>query len=113
MAEDEIIGWHHQLNGCEFEQILGGNEGQGSLAFCSPWGRKELDMTQQLNNSKNLFIIIIFNYFAVVGLRCCPQAFSSYAKWGLFFIALQELLIAVDSLGAKGFSSCSLCVQQL
>ena len=45
MAEDEIIGWHHQLNGCEFEQILGGSEGQGSLAFCSPWGRKELDMT--------------------------------------------------------------------
>ena len=44
-AEDEMVGWHHQLNGCEFEQILGDSEGQGSLEFCSSWGRKESDTT--------------------------------------------------------------------
>ena len=45
MTEDEMVGWHHRLNGCEFEQTLGDSEGQGSLACCSPWGCKELDMT--------------------------------------------------------------------
>ena len=49
-TEDEMVGWHHQLNGHEFEQALGDGEGQGSLAGCSPWGHKELDMTEQLNN---------------------------------------------------------------
>ena len=45
MTEDEMIGWHHQLNTHEFEQALGDTEGQGSLAGCSPWGRKELETT--------------------------------------------------------------------
>ena len=40
---DEMVGWHHQLNGHELEQALGNGEGQGSLACCSPWGRKESD----------------------------------------------------------------------
>ena len=43
--EDEMVGWHHQLNGHEFEQALGNGERQGSLACCSPWCQKELDMT--------------------------------------------------------------------
>ena len=54
MTEDKMVGWHHQLNGHEFEQALGYGEGQGSLAYCSPWGRKELDMTDQLNNKRYL-----------------------------------------------------------
>ena len=53
MTEDELIGWHHQLNGHEFEQALGDGEGQGSLACYSPWGCKESDTTEQLNNSNN------------------------------------------------------------
>ena len=48
--EDEMVGWHHQLNGHEFEQALGDRKGQGSLACCSPRGRIESDMTGQLNN---------------------------------------------------------------
>ena len=44
-TEDEMIGWHQQLNGHEFEQALGDSEGQGSLACCSPWGHKESDTT--------------------------------------------------------------------
>ena len=48
MTEDEMTGWHHQLNEHEFEQALGHGEGQESLAWCSPWGHKELDMTELL-----------------------------------------------------------------
>ena len=43
-----MVGWHHGLNGHEFEQALDG-EGKGSLASCNPWGHKESDMTEQLN----------------------------------------------------------------
>ena len=46
-----MVGWHHKLNGQEFEQTPGDGEGQGSLACCSPWGCKESDMTYQLNNN--------------------------------------------------------------
>ena len=49
MTEDETVGWHHRLNGHEFEQALG-DGGRGSLACCSPWGRKESDMAERLNN---------------------------------------------------------------
>ena len=49
MTEDEMVGWHHQLKGHEFEQALGVGDGQGSLACCSPWGHKESDMTEWLN----------------------------------------------------------------
>ena len=45
-----MVGWYHQFSGHEFEQALGDGEGQGSLACCSPWGRKESDMTEWLNN---------------------------------------------------------------
>ena len=45
MTEDEMVEWYHRLNGCESEQTGGDNGGQGSLAYCSPWGHKELDMT--------------------------------------------------------------------
>ena len=49
MTENEIVGWHYRLGGQEFEQATGVGDGQGSLACCSPWGRKELDRTEQLN----------------------------------------------------------------
>ena len=49
MTEDEMAGWHHQVNGHEFEQALGVGDGQGSLTWCSPWGHKELDTTEWLN----------------------------------------------------------------
>ena len=45
LTEDEMVEWHHRLSGCEFEQVPGNSEGQGSLACCSSWGRKELDRT--------------------------------------------------------------------
>ena len=51
MTEDEMVGWHHQLDEHEFKQAPGDGEGQGSLAYCSPRGHKELAMTKRLNNN--------------------------------------------------------------
>ena len=56
-----MVGWYHRLNGHRFEQTLGDSEGQGSLACCSSWGRKESDRTEQLNNNK----------------RCSPRSTSA------------------------------------
>ena len=56
MTEDDMVGWHHRLNGHEFEQTLGVSEIQGSLAGCRPRGRKESDTTERLNNNhQNIF----------------------------------------------------------
>ena len=54
MTEDQMVEWHHQLNEHEFEQAPKDGEGQGRLACCSPWGHKELDTTERLNN-KNMY----------------------------------------------------------
>ena len=51
MAEDEMVGWHHQVNGYELEQAPGVDDGQRSLVCCSPWGHKESDTTERLNNN--------------------------------------------------------------
>ena len=56
MAEDEMVGRHHQLNGLEFEQTSEDGERQGNLTCCSLWDRKESDTTEQLNNNKKLFL---------------------------------------------------------
>ena len=52
MIEDEMVGWHHQLNGYGFGCTLGVGNGQGGLVCCSPWSCKELDMTEQLNGTE-------------------------------------------------------------
>ena len=49
MTEDEMAGWHHQLDGHQSKQTPGAGDGQGSLKCCSPWGHKESDTTEQLN----------------------------------------------------------------
>ena len=50
VIEDEMVRWHHQLNGCEFERAPGDGEGQRSLECCNPWGCKESDTTEVLKN---------------------------------------------------------------
>ena len=75
MTEDAMVGWHHQLNGNEFEQALGDDEGQGSPACCRPWGHKELDMTEQLNNNNPS----LKSYFQVVS-SLKPSLSSSLAS---------------------------------
>ena len=52
MKEDKMVGWHHRLDGHEFEQALGGGDRQVYLVCCGPWGRKESNMTDQLNNNE-------------------------------------------------------------
>ena len=54
MTEDEMAGWHHRLNGHEFEQAPGDDEGRGGLVCCGPWGCRESDTTERLNNSNKL-----------------------------------------------------------
>ena len=53
MTEDKMVGWHYQLKGPKFEQAPGVGEGQENLECCSQWGRKESDVTEQLNNNNN------------------------------------------------------------
>ena len=66
MTEDEMVGWHHWLDGHEFEQARGDGDGQGSLSCCSPWGHKESDTTEWLNwtelafFSNKLFLIKVW-----------------------------------------------------
>ena len=69
-------GWHHQLNGHEFEQTLGDSEGQGSLACSSPWGHNELDMTQQLNNNNNKIVYVIC---LVQSCDNCKYLYAAYS----------------------------------
>ena len=60
MTEDEMVGWHHQLDKHKFQQVLGVGDGQGSLVCCSPWGHKELDRTEQQQNLNSKKINTIF-----------------------------------------------------
>ena len=57
MTEDEIVGWHHRVDGHEFEQAPGIGDGQGNLLCYSPWGRKESDMTEQLNLIEKIIFV--------------------------------------------------------
>ena len=61
MTENEKVGWHHQLNGHEFEQAPGNANGQGSLACSSPWGHTESDMIEQMNNNKYTHTLSIYH----------------------------------------------------
>ena len=80
MTEDETVGWHHWLNGHEFEQAPGVGDGQGSLACCSPWGCKELDMTEWLNWTELNFHVGFSPFFLV---------------WRIYF--LREVLLSTLS----------------
>ena len=68
VTENEMIGWHHQLNGHEFEQTPGGSEGKRSLECCSPWGFKELDTTEGLDNNMSTESVMLVNHL----ILCCP-----------------------------------------
>ena len=90
-TEDKMVGWHHQLNGHEFEQALGDGEGQGSLECCSPWGRKKSDTTEWLNNNKSETAseVLCRLYYKIqngsptkfCGILClCKNFFNVYVK---------------------------------
>ena len=88
MTEDEMVEWHHQLSGHEFEQALGVGDAQGGLAFCSPWGRKESDTTEQLNWTELNWIFIVIAW--KIPLYANKGAWQPYSPWGLKELEMTE-----------------------
>ena len=82
VTEEEMVGWHHQLNGHEFEKTLGYGDGQGSLVRCSPWGHKESDMTEQLNNNKYIIYLSLSLRIAIYP-STYPSIHPSVFIWSL------------------------------
>ena len=77
MTEDEMVGWHHQLNRHEFEQAPRDGEGLGSLMSCSPWGCKELDMTERLNNNKGMRMDLLIGSVQFISVaQSCPTLYD-------------------------------------
>ena len=79
MTEDETVGWHHRLNGHEFEQGPGDRKGQGSLRCCSPWGHKESDTTEQLNNNTNLLKYYLYQNIQINKTDC--HHLATWSSW--------------------------------
>ena len=79
-AEHEMLWWHQLLNGHEFEQIPGDSEGQGSLAWCSSWGHKELDTTEQLTLSLYTWFIYKIKAVSMLEIFCWFQFFLGEKK---------------------------------
>ena len=98
MIEDKMFGWHHQLNGHEFEQAPGVGEGQGNLACCSPWDRKESDTTEWLNNNKYDHVFASLIIWVTVSVNCCSVAKSCPTLCNLMDCAYQASL-SLDSPG--------------
>ena len=88
MTEDEMVGWHHQLNGHVFEKALGVGDGQGSLACCIPCGRKESDTTELLNwtelNEKNYIISQAYSRLHAANFKFCH-----YNNWRYILVILK------------------------
>ena len=81
MTEDEMVGWHHWLSGHEFEQTLGDIEGQGSLACCSPWGRRESDMTERLNNNNNKGTTPATTWMNSENIKLSERSHGIFSTW--------------------------------
>ena len=106
-TEDKMVGWHHRLDGHEFEQVPGVGDGQGSLVCCSPWGHKESDMTERMNWTELMvlpvglshmsfcilkYIPYILNLLRVLSwndVEFCQMIFRHLLKWSYnFYISL-------------------------
>ena len=78
-TENEMVGWHHWLGEHEFEQALGVGDGQGTLACCSLWGHKELDMTDQLNWTESIYFIGI-KYIYILIQSSSPSVSRTFSS---------------------------------
>ena len=83
MTEDEMVGWHHQQDGRDFEWTPGDGDGQGGLACCNSWGLRELDTTEQLNWTEGSSIFIIFKETSILfsTVRISPHPFRYLFSW--------------------------------
>ena len=88
-TEDEMVGWHHRLNGHEFEKTPGIGDGQGGLACCSPWGQKDLDMTERLNWTE----ICLLRAKLLSHVRLCATLWTvaHQAPWSMGFLQARIL----------------------
>ena len=82
-----MFGWHHHINGHEFEQALGDNGGRGGLVCCSPGGRKESDTTYRMNNTKNVDVWLkLTQYYKAIilqlGKKTVIASYTSLLSWG-------------------------------
>ena len=105
--QDDMVGWHHRLNEHEFEQAQGDSEGQGSLVCCSPWGHKESDTTEQLNNNnmwRHQEVIFLRNsgYFFISLMVSHVMAGAGLSKTASLTI-LTALWERVSSAGKPGW----------
>ena len=99
MTEDEMVGSHHRLIEHEFQQTAGDGEGQGNLAFCSPWGCKESDMTEQLNDNSYLVYLMctptLSSLFFAINSRgrimCTLPLFFSSSFFSFIFLILSHV----------------------
>ena len=90
MTEDELVGWHHRLDGHESEQAPGTDDGQGSLACCSPWGHKELDATEQLDWTELILNSLKQSIYSLAGGCIWLQTCLGRTRPCCLFICLNE-----------------------
>ena len=102
MTEDEMVGWHYRLNGHEFEQILGGGEGQGSLACCSPWGHRVghdlgTEQQQRISSGSSTHVKKDHPCSTKIALYLCGKSTDQY-----MYVSLYGLKFQFRHLLAKG-----------
>ena len=110
MTEDEIIGWHHRLNGHEFEQALGDGEGQGSLVCFSPWSLKESDMIERLNNNNFLCVgvcLMCIQYTQYIHKQCNRYWRRKWQFTPIFLPGKVQWTEEPGGLQSMGLQSCS------
>ena len=96
MTEDEMVGWHHRLNGHGFRWILGVGDGQGGLMFCGSWGRKELDMTEWLKWTE----VCDNNYFRLWWLALSKNFLPSLSSHLLFLFMERNTIKMISNWNA-------------
>ena len=95
---DEMLEWQHWLNGHEFEQAPGVGDGQGSLACCSPWGRKELDTTERLNWTEPLYSLSCNSSFCIPDTKpLSDMGFTNILSHSLGFFFPTFLIVSFET----------------
>ena len=91
VTEDEMVGWHHRFDGCEFKQAPGVGDGQGGLACCGSWGHKELDTTEQLNWTESYRTLVFLYQFLISEVYF--SIFLSLIPSSLFFFFIPKIIL--------------------